>query len=229
MTTSGTYAFNPSLGEIVIGAFARCGVRRTNMLAEHMQDARFEANLMMADWAASGVNLWAVDQQTVPLVQGTATYTLPATTIFILDAYITTSNGGTPVDRIIFPVSRSDYAGFPEKTLQGLVTVFWFDRLTTPTVTFYYVPDGNGPYTFTYWRARQFQDSELSNGTTPEVPWRFLDAFVYGLAARLSYIYAPDRAQGLEARYQQAWQTAISSDTENVGTYILPEMRGFYR
>ena len=46
MTTSGTYSFNPSLGEVVLNAFARCGIRRTSLAQEHMSDARFEANLM---------------------------------------------------------------------------------------------------------------------------------------------------------------------------------------
>ena len=50
MTSSGTYNFQPSLGELVLNAFARCGVRRTAIMQEHMTDARFETNLMPASY-----------------------------------------------------------------------------------------------------------------------------------------------------------------------------------
>ena len=45
MATSGTFTFNPSLGDFVTNAFAKCGVRRTELTTQHMQDANFEANL----------------------------------------------------------------------------------------------------------------------------------------------------------------------------------------
>lgn len=54
MATSGTYTFSPNLGEIVINAFAKCGIRRTEITNQHMEDARMEANFMMSDWAGDG-------------------------------------------------------------------------------------------------------------------------------------------------------------------------------
>ena len=46
---SETYAFDPNLGEIAIGAFARIGVRRPEITQQHMADAKFEANLLQTD------------------------------------------------------------------------------------------------------------------------------------------------------------------------------------
>ena len=46
MATSGSYAFNPNLGEAVIAAFSRIGVRRTETTQQHMADAQMEANLL---------------------------------------------------------------------------------------------------------------------------------------------------------------------------------------
>ena len=88
MTTSGTFNFNPALADFVINAFAKCGVKRTELTAQHMQDARFEANLLMSDWAGDGVQLWNVQSATFPLTQGTINYPLPANLTFILDVYI---------------------------------------------------------------------------------------------------------------------------------------------
>jgi len=69
MTTSGTYNYNPSLGDLTLYAFNLIGVRNTAILQEHMQSASTAANMMLASWANQGVNLWAVDLQTVNFLQ----------------------------------------------------------------------------------------------------------------------------------------------------------------
>ena len=113
MSSSGTYAFNPSLGELVLYAFNVAGVRNTALLQEHMHSAKMATNLMLARWANQGVNLWKVDLVTVPLVQGQATYSVDQSTVIILDAYMTTVSGSTSTDRIILPISRSEYSTYP--------------------------------------------------------------------------------------------------------------------
>lgn len=237
MTTSGTYAFNPSLGEVVLNAFSRCGVRRTAILQEHMQDARFETNLMFADWANKGVNLWKVDLQTIPLVAGQTTYYAATNdnandsqrTIMVLDAYISTGSGQSQFDRVILPISRTEYSQTPNKNLQAPPTTFWFDRLIQPTITVWPVPDQSDTYTLKFYRVIQIQDAELPAGQTLDVPYRWLNALCTGLAARLSMIYAPERVQILEMKASEAYQTAAGQDTENVPLYIMPGLSGYFR
>lgn len=229
MTASGTYSFNPSVGELVLNAYSRINIRRPALLAEHMVDARVEANLLQTEWMNKGVNLWTVDLITTVLVQGTATYNVDPTTVMILDAYIETSSGGTTNDRIIEPVSRTEYASFPDKTLQSPPTVFWFDRLIAPTITLYPTPDGNGPYTLKYYRFRQIQDANVPAGVTPEIPNRWLDAFAAGLAHRLSRIYAPQLEQLRKADAMEAWMIAAAQDVENTPFYIFPGLSSYYR
>jgi hypothetical protein len=148
MATSGTYAFNPSLGELVLYAYNVCGVRPSTLAQEHMSSARMAANLMLSRWSNQGVNLWAVDLVTVPLSEAVTTYSVDPSTVMILDAYIETSSGsGSPIDRIIMPVSRTEYASYPNKEQQGFPTVFWFDRLISPTITLWPVPPANDTYT----------------------------------------------------------------------------------
>ena len=65
MTTSGTYTFNPSLGELTLYAYNLVGLRNTSLVQEHMQTARMATNLLLARWSNQGVNLWAVDLETV--------------------------------------------------------------------------------------------------------------------------------------------------------------------
>jgi hypothetical protein len=232
MATSGTYTFNPSLGEITLYAYNLIGLRNTSLLQEHLEAARMAANMLCANWSNRGVNLWAVDLQTVDLVQGKATYDVPLNTVTMLDAYMVIDNGnGQPIDRIILPVSRTEYASYPNKDAQGFTTTFWFDRLISPnpTVTLWPVPDGTSAQYLKYYRVRQIQDSNLQNGTQVEIPYLWMDAFAYGLAARLAIIWAPDKAQLLKPLADEAYQIAADQNVETAAQYISPQISGYYR
>jgi len=225
--TSGTYLFAPSLGEVVLNAYARIGVRRTEILQTHLVDARLEANLLLAKISNLQPNLWTVDLQALPLLQGAATYTVPAETVMVLDAYIRYGNPTT--DRSIYPVSRSEYSTYPNKTQQAFPTIFWFDRLISPTITLWPVPDGNGPYTLFYYRVRQVQDAEYINGQNIEIPYLWLDAFVAGLAYRLARIYAPSLEGQRKADADEAWGQAATQNVENVSIMISPGLSSYFR
>lgn len=230
MTTSGTYTFNPSLGELVIYAFNLCGLRGTSVLQEHMQSARMASNMLLSRWANQGVNLWKVDLVTVPLVTGQSTYTVSANTVVILDAYVTNDMTGENIDRIIMPVSRTEYASYPNKEQQGFPTVFWFDRLLSPTVTLWPVPNvDNGPSTLSYYRVTQIQDSNLSSGQTVDIPYLWMEAFAYGLATRLSQIWAPDKLALLKPFADEAYAIAAEQNIETAQQYISPMVSGYFR
>ena len=226
MTTSGTYAFNPALGEIVLYAYQNIGVRPASVLQEHMESARMATNMMLSRWSNQGVNLWAVDLVTVPLIEGQTTYAVDGNTIMVLDAYTTTDSG---IDRVIMPISRTEYASYPNKTQQGFPTSYWFDRLISPTITLWPVPDGSSATILKYYRVRQVQDSNLQNGENVEIPYRWLEAFADGLAYRLARIWAPDMAPNLKGQADESYQIAADQDVEAVNTYISPMIGGYFR
>lgn len=229
MAFSGTYAYAPGAGDLVLAAFARIGKRRTEIVSEHMADAYSEANLMLSDWSTKpGPNWWATDTVTQVLTASDGTYELSATTIQIVAAYISTGSGADTVDRIIAPLSTYEYEALPNKVQEGFPTSYWFDRQTTPTITLYPVPDDTQTYTLKIRRWRQIQDTSLQSGTQPEIPWRFLDVFVWGLAARLAWIYAPDRAEKIEMRAKMAWDQASTNDAEQVPIVIFPGLGSYY-
>lgn len=225
MTTSGTYAFNPSLGELMLYAFMNIGIRPTALLQEHIMSANQAANMMLSRWANQGVNLWAVDLIETPLVDGQATYDVDPNTVMILDAYVVA--GG--IDRIIMPVSRSEYASYPNKDQQGVTTVFWFDRLISPTVTLWPVPDGSSATSLKYYRVRRLQDADMANGTTVEIPYLWLEAFSDGLAYRLARIWQPQMAVALKAQADESYQIAAAQNVENTPIFITPMITGYWR
>jgi hypothetical protein len=157
LTTSGTYDFNPSLADFVLNAYALVGVGRTDLKQMHLQDARLQANFLLTEWSNRQVNLWTVDLQEFPLAEGVATYELPITTIAVLDAYVRTGDDTSGfIDRIIFPVSRTDYAALPNKGVPAQPTQFWFDR----SPQHYAVAGARcGRYLHARCRCRQIQDA----------------------------------------------------------------------
>ena len=238
MSTSGTYTYNPSLGELTLYAYNLCGIRNTALLQEHMEASRMATNMMLARWSNQGVNLWAVDLVSVPLVQGTKTYAVDGNTVMILDAYMEITNTGQPIDRIIMPVSRTEYASYPNKDQQGFTTTYWFDRLISsdrssgsagPSITLWPVPDGQSAQYLKYYRVRQLQDADFINGQTAEIPYLWLEAFAYGLAARLAVIWSPDKAVTLKAMADESYQIAADQNVEYAQQYISPQISGYFR
>jgi hypothetical protein len=144
----------------------------------------------------------------------------------ILDAYTTTDQG---IDRVIMPISRTEYASYPNKEQQGFVTSFWYDRLISPTVTLWPVPDGTSSTILKYYRVRQIQDSNLQNGENVEIPYLWLECFADGLAYRLARIWNPQMAVALKAQADESYAIASNQNVENVGTYISPMLSGYFR
>jgi hypothetical protein len=230
MASSGTYGFSPSNGELVLAAYERVQIRAPELRQEHMASARRELNFLFSGWSNFTPNLWTVIRTQTVLVPGTATYSIPAQTIMILDASIVL-NFGTAQEsrRYITPISRTEYLSYANQQTPGPASVYWFDRVIAPTITFYPVPDSNGPYTFDYFSCLQIQDANLPAGETPNVPYRWFDAIVAGMAHRLSRIYAPTLEPIRKADAEDAWRIAATQDTENVPLVLAPSLSSYYR
>lgn len=229
MASSGTYNFAPSNGELVLAAYERAKIRAPELRAEHMASARRELNFLFSEWSNRQVNLWEVIRTQTTLTAGVATITIPSKTVMVLDASIVL-NFGTQNEtrRYITPISRTEYLSYADQLIQGPPSVFWFDRLISPTVTFFPVPDSGGPYTFDYFSCTQMQDANLASGETPDIPYRWLDALVAGLAYRLCRIYTPELEQMRKADADEAWKIAAAQDIENVQLLLAPNLRQYY-
>jgi hypothetical protein len=233
MTTSpvysGAYNFLPSTGELVIAAYRRIKIHRAEIVTEHLADAKTEFNLMQVQWANLGPLLWTVALETVNIVQGQNVYSVPPNVVMMLDVYVSIPNGdGSNSDRIITPLSRTEWASMPDKLVEGSPTSFWFDRLINPTVTLWPNPDGTNP-TFSYYYFSQIQDATLTNATNAQMPYLCLDAVVAGLSHRLARIYAPDLEAAREVDAVKATNLMLTQLTENVPLEIQPQSSGYWR
>jgi hypothetical protein len=226
MSTSGTTTYNPSPGELTIYAYNLIGIRPSALLQEHLDAAKNAMNMMLANWSNRGVNLWRVSLTTTTLVQGTATYNVDSSVVVILDAYI--EYGSPAIDRIILPVSRTEYASYPNKDQQGFPTIFWMDRLLSPTVTVWPVPDGSQT-SLKYYAVSRVEDVNMNGTEQVDIPPIWLEAFAYGLAFRLALIWAPEKAQIMKPLADEAYEIAASQNIEQAQQYISPLIASYFR
>ena len=213
---------------MTLNAFARCGVRRTEITPQHMQDAYLESNFLQSDWAADGIVWWTVELVKQPLTAGSATYGLPANTISVLDVYISPNNGTTGQNRLILPFSRTDYASLANPSQQAFPTSFWYNRALEPTLTLWPVPDGSTTYLMQYYVYTQMEDALLANGGQAAVPYWCLNAYIADLAHRLSRIYATQLEAQRKTDRDEAYAKA-NKQTEPSPLYISPGLSGYYR
>ena len=222
MSTSGTVAFNLDLTELVEEAFERAGAEmRTGY---DLRTARRSLNLMFTDWANRGINMWTIEQGTIPMVAGTGTYNLPNDTVDLIEHVIRTGSGTSQADLAVSRISVSTYASIPNKLSTGRPIQVYIDRVSpTPTVNMWPVPDTAEPYTLVYWRLRRIQDAG-SGVNTMDVPFRFLNCIVAGLAYMLS-MKVPggmERVALLKQQYDEAWELAATEDRDKSSSRFVP-------
>jgi len=126
--TSGATSFNLDLTELVEEAYERAGSElRTGY---DLRTARRSLNIMFADWASRGINMWTFEPGIIDLVQGQNTYALPDDTIDLLEHVIRTGGNlaATQADLTITRISVSTYATIPNKIQQARPIQVWIQR-----------------------------------------------------------------------------------------------------
>ena len=222
MATSGTTAFNLDLTELVEEAFERAGAEMRS--GYDLRTARRSLNLMFTDWANRGINMWTIEQGTIPMVAGTGTYNLPSDTVDLIEHVIRTGSGTNQADLSVSRISVSTYASIPNKLTTGRPIQVYIDRVSpTPTVNMWPVPDTAQSYTLVYWRLRRIQDAG-GGVNTMDVPFRSLNCMVAGLAYMLS-MKVPggmDRVGLLKQQYDEAWELAATEDRDKSSSRFVP-------
>ena len=115
-------------------------------------------------------------------------------------------------------VSRDDYLTIPNKTTTGRVDQFFLNRLITPELKLWPVPDNNTDIVI-FNRLTRIQDADTYTNTF-EVPFRFYPCLSAGLAYYLSLKRAPDRTQMLKGLYEEEFERAAVEDRDRASFTI---------
>lgn len=225
MATSGVADFNLDLTEIVEEAYERVG--KEMRTGYDLRTARRSMNLLFADWANRGLNMWTFEEGTLSLDPGVAEYALPTDTVDLMEHVIRTGAGSvnTQADLTITRISVSTYATIPNKLQQGRPIQIMVRRTLAPSVVLWPVPDDSQTYELVYWRLRRLENA--GNGVnTMDIPFRFLPCLIAGLAYYLALKVpeAFERLQTLKTQYDEAWLMASDEDREKASVRFVPRI-----
>ncbi len=219
MATSGTKTFQLTIADTIEEAYELAGLElRTGYDAE---TARRSLNIMFADWANRGVNLWTIEQVTTNLTAGTSSYTLNSYDIDIVSAVIRQIDGSTTTDLQLTRIGRSEYLNIPDKASTGRPTQYFLDRQTTPVVKVWPTPDSAATYRLVANTIQRIDDVTAS-AQDPEVPSRFMPCMASGLAYYIALKKNPERVGLLKQQYEQDFQLAADEDRGRASLHLVP-------
>ena len=224
-TYAPTADFDLSIDEIAEEAYERCGLQVRS--GYDLKTARRSLNLMLAEWANRGLNLWTIQKQEK---------TLPATTTELSGASLFGA-GANSAEQIIditdvvirdssnnefstSSISRSTYLNYTVKTTSGRPSQYYFERTINPKLFLY--PAADTTYTLVYYALVRMKDSGAYTNNA-EIPFRFLPCLTAGLAYYIAMKKAPDRIQLLKQVYEDEFQRAADSDGERTSIFLTPK------
>lgn len=226
MALSGTKTFELDVAEYIEEAFERVGIEvRTGY---DQRTARRSLNLLLAEWANRGLNMWTIEQESITLSAGVVSYPLLAPTIDILSAVIRSDQGvGTQSqsDLTIDRISRDYYLNIPNKLTRARPTQYYVDRQISPSVKIWPAPDQT--YYLVIDKLVRMDDATAGVNTL-QIPFRFYPCLAAGLAYYIALKKAPERVQMLKAVYDEEFERAAQEDRDRAPLQLTP-VRDFYR
>ncbi|MFA5898358.1 MAG: hypothetical protein WC829_04515 [Hyphomicrobium sp.] len=195
-----------------------------------MRTARRSINLMFADWANRGVNLWTIEERSQALTESDGSYTLGTDIVDVIEQMIDLT-GSSPTKRYnMTRVSVSTHATRTNPNIQGRPVEVWYDRgQASVTAHVWPLPDSSGTYTLYFWVLRRMDDAGAYTNTS-DMPFRFLPAFISGLAFMIAEKKRqddPNLIARLEKRYSDDWTRAAEEDREKATLMIVPRSSSY--
>ena len=213
----------PDIAELFEEAYERAGLEMRS--GYDLRTIRRSLNILTLEWQNRGLNLFTVEEGTIPLVAGTNVYTMPSDTIDIIETQLRTGTGQNQIDTTLERISVATYAQQTNKLIQGRPTQAYVDRgISAVTVTVWPVPDGSQTYSLAYYRLKGIDGLSSGISGSAGVPPRFVPALVAGLAFNIAMKKpeAAARAQALQAEYERQFEMAAAEDETRASFFITP-------
>ena len=225
-TYASTANFDLTIDDIAEEAYERCGLQVRS--GYDLKTARRSLNLMLAEWANRGLNLWTIQLQEKTIAANTTSLT--GTNLFgssaddsqqIVDITDVAIRDSSNNDYSATSISRATYLNYTVKTTSGRPTQYYFERTINPTLFLY--PAADTTYTLRYYALVRMKDSGAYTNNT-EIPFRFLPCLTAGLAYYIAMKKAPERIQLLKQVYEDEFQRAAAQDGERTSLFLSPKI-----
>ena len=219
MAYSGTQTFNLSIEEIIQEAHERCQLQVGE--GYDLKTAKRSLNLMFAEWANRGLNLWTIEYATQTLTAGTSNL----------------EGDSNTTDVNVNRISRTEYLNLSKKEnkstgdgrpvqfalIPGQVTVGGSSSTGRPEndMTLFLYPSPDKAYIFKYFYVGRIQDAgDYTNNA--DVPFYFLPCLTAGLSYYISLKKAPMLSANLKAVYDEEFERAADNDRERTSFRVEP-------
>jgi len=215
------------VAEIAEEAAERAGIEFRSGYA--LRTARRALELLCIEWSNRGLNLWSVDgPNVVILTPGQPMYSLPSDTVDIVEQVVRDPHFGVgpatdyPIDRFTLP----EYSAITNKLAPGRPTIINVRRLISPYFLLWMVPPTGSDYQLVYWRLRRMASVGSGGTGVPEIPWRFINAMIAGLAFYLCLksrdAAALQRLEMLKNEYKEQFELASDEDRDRATYRFVP-------
>lgn len=149
----------------------------------------------------------------------------------ILYTWITLGN--MPQEIPMGSLNQDTYVAQSNKVFPGRPNSYWFQRLIpNPVINLWPAPFAAAEYAqLIVWRHRHIMDTENLRQDV-EIPQRWLEAIVSGLAAKVAAETPKvdiNLIPALEQKYVVARQIAFDGDNDGSPTFVQPNIRGYTR
>tara|TARA_R110000782_G_scaffold36007_1_gene85938 strand:+ start:68 stop:766 length:699 start_codon:yes stop_codon:yes gene_type:complete len=227
MATSGTTTFNLDISDIMEEAYDLCGLELRSGYS--YRGAKRALNLVFLEWQNKGLNLWTVEQGSATLTGGTSSYTLDASALDVVDAFIRTNAGDTSkqFDQRLNRISRTEYNHQSNKLTQSKPTQFYIDKDNDSVkIVLWSTPNSEETYTLIYDYIKKIEDVGSVASNSSDVPTRYLPCLTYALAYNLACKSpeAQQRVPMIRQRYMELWEEVSEADREKASIRFVPDM-----
>lgn len=216
MASTGTFGLNPNLSTYVDEGMERAGMDPRNTTGEHIDSIRRSMGFIFSKWA--NLNHWQWKFATLnhtPAAVGEVVFDLPVGTVEVQT--VTLLRNG--VETEMYSISREDYRVLHDKNLTGRPDRYFVNRRRDDVAAvnqvqmFYWLAAENltDQIVVDHW----FQPEDPGNAqNTPDLPFRFHEAFAAEIAMRCAQKWNPDRYQALKADASAVFREAMDEDRD---------------
>jgi hypothetical protein len=198
MATTGTYAFDPAIAEIIDESSERAGIDPASLGQSHLKAIFRSLRLMLnSEWSTMGIRQWMIEQASEALTINQRSFTLPVGGIDVIAAVLRRQGQDTEMAMI----SRNEYLTIVDKDDTGRPDRFYVDRGAALRTVWFWQASENTTDIIVYDYFRQIQDVGTSMTNTLQIPPIAHDAMCAGLAARIAQKFNKPLYQGLMLEY----------------------------
>lgn len=237
MALSGSTNFNMTAGEIVSSALKQCGIGLNSEVpkAHEINDAMEDLNIIIKAWSKKGLKLWAMGNQSIPLVADKLTYTLGPTGDIVMDrplelqsAYRSDTDDN---DTQMTIFSREEYRMLSNKSSEGAPLQIYYDaQLDNAVMNIWPVPNATDAAEFTIelsWR-KPIDDADVTTDDL-EFPSEWYRALKWNLTQEIMVAYdlPENRQRRISKLARDSLKDAEASDSsQNTSVFFQPNKRG---